>query len=84
MAHVAAAAASSKCILCAVADLDDARKATFSEEYPEVPTYNTLEEMLAAENLDAVSICLPTGMHADYAVRAMEAGVHALVESLLM
>ena len=80
MAHVGAAAASDKCLLCAVADLDEARKANFHAEYPDVPAYNTLEEMLAAEDLDAVSICLPTGMHADYAVRAMEAGVHVLVE----
>lgn len=80
MAHVAAAASSKKCLLCAVADLDEARRANFSDEYPDVPTYATLEEMLAAEKLDAVSICLPTGMHADYAIRAMDAGCHVLVE----
>lgn len=80
MAHVAAAAASDKCLLCAVADLDEARRNAFNNEYPEVPAYNTLEEMLSAAELDAVSICLPTGMHADYAVRAMEAGVHVLIE----
>ncbi len=80
MAHVAAAASSSKCLLCAVADLDESRRANFNLEYPDVPAYNTLEEMLEAEKLDAVSICLPTGMHADYAVRAMEAGVHVLIE----
>ena len=80
MAHVGAAAASKNCLLCAVADLDEKRRASFSEEYPDVPTYNTLEEMLANEQIDAVSICLPTGMHADYAVRAMEAGCHVLVE----
>ncbi len=80
MAHVGAAAASSKCLLCAVADIDESRRANFLAEYPDVPAYNTLEEMLEAEKLDAVSICLPTGMHADYAIRAMEAGVHVLIE----
>ncbi len=80
MAHVAAAATSGKCLLCAVADLDEARRTNFNSEYPDIPAYSTLEEMLAAEDLDAVSICLPTGMHADYAIRAMEAGCHVLVE----
>lgn len=80
MAHVAAAAASDKCLLCAVADIDEGRRSEFSAEYPGIPAYGTLEEMLAAEQLDAVSICLPTGMHAEYAVRALEAGLHVLIE----
>ncbi len=80
MAHAAAAAASEKCLLCAVADLDEGRRASFAEEYPEVHVFATLEEMLAAESLDAVSICLPTGLHAEYAIRALKAGCHVLVE----
>ena len=59
MAHVTAAASSDKCLLCAVADIDPARRENFLSEYPDVPAYETLEEMLAAEKLDAVSICLP-------------------------
>ncbi len=83
MAHAAAAAASDKCLLCAVADLDENRRNSFAEEYPEVHVFATLEEMLAAEELDAVSICLPTGMHAEYAIKALEAGCHILVEKPL-
>ncbi len=80
MAHAAAAAASNKCLLCAVADLDEGRRSAFAAEYPEVHVFATLEEMLAAEQLDAVSICLPTGMHAEYALRALSSGCHVLVE----
>ncbi len=80
MAHVAAAAASDKALLCAVADIDENRRNSFAEEYPEVHVFATLEEMLEAENLDAVSICLPTGMHAEYALRALNSGCHVLVE----
>ena len=32
MAHVGAAAASAKCVLCAVADLDETRRANFNAE----------------------------------------------------
>ncbi len=83
MAHAAAAAASDKCLLCAVADIDESRRNSFAEEYPEVHVFATLEEMLKAEDLDAVSICLPTGMHAEYAIRALNAGCHVLVEKPL-
>lgn len=46
-------------------------------------SYEQYDEMLARGIVDAVYIALPNSMHADYAIRAAEAGVHALVEKPL-
>ena len=50
------------------------------EPYPEKHHYTKLDEMLKNEELDILDICLPTYLHADYAVRAMEKGIHVLCE----
>jgi len=44
------------------------------------PTHSTLEEMLAATEVDVVDICLPTDLHADFTVRAAQAGKHVFCE----
>ena len=45
-----------------------------------VKAYQTLEEMLADPELDAVCICTPSGLHAKQAVEAAKAGKHVLIE----
>lgn len=42
--------------------------------------YTDFDEMLAKEDLDILDICLPTDLHADYAVKAMEKKIHVLCE----
>ena len=42
--------------------------------------YPSLDEMLEKEALDILDICVPTYLHADFAVKAMEKGVHVLME----
>ena len=39
------------------------------EKYPDIRHYTDFEEMLDKEQLDIVDICLPTYLHADYAVK---------------
>jgi predicted dehydrogenase len=46
-------------------------------------SYDRYDEMLASGLVDAVYIALPNSMHADYAIRAARAGIHALVEKPL-
>jgi predicted dehydrogenase len=45
-----------------------------------VNLYTDFDKMLAKENLDAVSITLPTFMHRDFTVKALEARVNVLCE----
>ncbi len=42
--------------------------------------YSDLDEMLSAESLDILDICLPTYLHADAAVKALERGIHVITE----
>ncbi len=42
--------------------------------------YTSFEEMLANEELDILDICLPTYLHADFAVMAMEKGINVISE----
>lgn len=50
------------------------------EKYPEKHHYTDLDEMLEKETLDILDICLPTWLHVDVAVKAMEKGIHVLCE----
>lgn len=62
-----------------LAALCDIRKECL-EKYPDRHLYTDFEEMLDRERLDILDICLPTYLHADFAVRAMERGIHVVTE----
>ncbi len=40
----------------------------------------TFDEMLADPEIDVITVCLPSGMHAEYGVRALSAGKHVVSE----
>ncbi len=48
-----------------------------------VPCYTNFREMLAREDVQAVSICTPSGLHSEAAVAAARAGKHVIVEKPL-
>ena len=50
------------------------------EQYENKRHYTDFEEMLNNEEIDILDICLPTYLHADYAVKAMERGIHVICE----
>ncbi|MBQ9135035.1 MAG: Gfo/Idh/MocA family oxidoreductase [Lachnospiraceae bacterium] len=50
------------------------------ESYPDKHHYTDFDEMLENEKLDILDICLPTYLHADYAIKAMEKGIHVICE----
>lgn len=50
------------------------------EKYPDKRHYTDFDEMLAKEELDILDICLPTYLHADFAVKAMEKGINVITE----
>ncbi|MDZ7315394.1 MAG: Gfo/Idh/MocA family oxidoreductase [candidate division KSB1 bacterium] len=51
-----------------------------AEEPLQVPFYASLEEVFEKTKVDVVSICLPTHLHRDYAVKSLKAGCHVVCE----
>lgn len=83
MAHAEAAAASENAELVAVCDINEKRLEKAAALYKGITLYHDFEDLLKDDRIDIISICLPSAMHADFAVRAMEAGKHILVEKPL-
>ncbi len=50
------------------------------EQYPDIRHYADMDEMLDAEKPDILDICLPTFLHVEYSMRAMDKGVNVLCE----
>lgn len=78
--HAKAAFESENTDLIAVCDLIPEKLAKAKEDYGDILTYTDFDEMLKNPDIDIVSICVPSGMHADFAVKAMEAGKNVLIE----
>ncbi|WP_149499122.1 Gfo/Idh/MocA family protein [Roseiconus lacunae] len=55
---------------------------TFAGEH-DCRGFASLEEMLADESINAISICTPSGLHLDPAIAAAKAGKHVIVEKPL-
>ena len=50
------------------------------ERYPDKRHYTDFDEMLAREEIDILDITLPTYLHADFAVKALEKGINVICE----
>ncbi|NLK39284.1 MAG: Gfo/Idh/MocA family oxidoreductase [Clostridiales bacterium] len=50
------------------------------QEQTGATTYVSFDEMLEREQIDILDICLPTDLHADYAIKAIEKGINVLIE----
>ena len=66
--------------LTAVADCDPARLAWAEETIPEVKRFSSAEEMLKNGGIDAMLVAVPHYFHPKYAIMAMAAGKHVMVE----
>lgn len=62
---------------------DAARQLAEFHAVPEVLTYASYDALIASDRIDAVYIALPNDLHADYALRALKAGKHVMVEKPL-
>ncbi|MFD9943808.1 Gfo/Idh/MocA family protein [Nonomuraea sp. NPDC059023] len=65
--------------LVAVADNDLARARELAGKHG-CAALGSTQELYARDDVDAVVICLPSGLHADAAVPALKAGKHVVVE----
>jgi predicted dehydrogenase len=69
--------------LVAVVDADADRAKALADEHGVAVATTDLAAVLARDDVDAVCICTPSGLHADGAVAALEAGKHVVVEKPL-
>jgi UDP-N-acetyl-2-amino-2-deoxyglucuronate dehydrogenase len=65
--------------LVAAADVHPERANKLADEYG-CSSFSSLGEMLSGVDLDAVSVCTPSGMHAGDAIAALEAGKDVVIE----
>ncbi|MBV9852475.1 MAG: Gfo/Idh/MocA family oxidoreductase [Armatimonadetes bacterium] len=68
--------------LVAAADVDKGRAESFVGQWGGVAC-GSLEELLARDDVDAVTLCTPSGLHGQMAVQAAQAGKHVLSEKPL-
>ena len=66
--------------ITAVASRDAARAQAYAGEHGIGRAHGSYEALLADDELDAVYISLPNGMHHEWTLSAIEAGKHVLVE----
>ncbi len=65
--------------LVAVADVKPSRAENFAQEY-RAAMHSDHRSLLERDDVDAVSICVPSGLHAEVTLDALAAGKHVLVE----
>jgi UDP-N-acetyl-2-amino-2-deoxyglucuronate dehydrogenase len=60
--------------------LEDRARAFAKEAGPGVRAYRDIDDLLKQEDVQAVCVCTPSGLHGDHAIMAMDAGKHVLCE----
>ena len=66
--------------LQAVASRDLAKAQKFAQEFGIPVSYGSYEQLLQDKNIQAVYVCTPHPLHAQWAIAALEAGKHVLCE----
>jgi D-xylose 1-dehydrogenase (NADP+, D-xylono-1,5-lactone-forming) len=77
---IAAARASDRFEVVAVASRDEARADAYAREQGVERAYGSYEALLEDPEVEAVYNSLPNSMHVDWTIRALEAGKHVLCE----
>ncbi|MCJ7841227.1 Gfo/Idh/MocA family oxidoreductase [Lederbergia sp. NSJ-179] len=82
--HVQAISDHPEAELVAICDIDLQKAEEWVREFaPKASAYSNHKEMFEKEDIDIASICVPSGLHADVAISAAEAGIHVLCEKPL-
>lgn len=66
-------------VLAAIIDVDASRGNALAKVHG-VPAYRSATEAYRTEQIDVASVCLPSALHADAVVEALEAGADVIVE----
>lgn len=68
--------------LVAVADVDEQRGKAFAAKYG-VESHTSFDDLLKRPDIDSVTLCTPSGLHGEMAIKAAKAGKHILSEKPL-
>lgn len=79
-AHIPGYQAQEDVELAAICDIVPGKAAKVAAENDISSAYDSCEEMLEEEDLDAVSVCTPNFAHREATLMALEAGLHVLCE----
>jgi predicted dehydrogenase len=77
---LAAARASERAAVVAVAARDGARAEAYARQHEIPRAFGSYDELLAEPEVEAVYISLPNSLHAEWSIRAARAGKHVLCE----
>jgi len=66
--------------LGAICDVGAARREVAHEQYPDVPMFDDGDALLASDAVDAVVTTVPHYLHPEFAIKALTAGKHTLVD----
>ena len=78
--HMAAYDALPGVELVAIAGMEDGPRQELGDQYGVEHRYSDWKDLVAAGDLDVVSVAVPTFLHAPIAVGALDAGIHVLSE----
>ena len=66
--------------LAAICDLDASRTAAASQDFPDATTFNSIDQLLQAPDVELCVIVLPHNLHAKIALQCLNAGKHVISE----
>ena len=81
--HAEAVKKTDRAELVACADLDPEAASEFADSHDVSETYEDITAMITQSDVDAVSVCTPSGTHSQVIVEAAEAGANILCEKPL-
>ena len=65
---------------CGIAELREERRALAAEDFPGMKLWERAQDMLAEQRFDVVLVCVPTYLHAELSILAMQQGAHVFCE----
>lgn len=66
--------------LTAICDISPERTAAAAVDFPDIITFNAVDELLNSDTIDLAVIVLPHNLHAEISIQASKAGKHVVVE----
>lgn len=69
--------------IVAIADFQEEKAKKLAKDFAVLSTYQDYEVMFHNEDIDIVSVCVPSGLHGEVAIAAAQSGIHVLCEKPL-